>query len=342
MAYNYNYFTIEPASYSASVAGIKVNTKYPKIKPSGLGGGYIDVLNHHRWKNSGFISEVPSVFLKEYELSFGKWTSNVLASLNNIANVTSIDQNSPYNDPYGFLYVGEPTKFSYLLPQLIKPGSTLKGKTVNRWKDQSALLKNSSFLQKVSKGLEIAGSILSPGLGTEKVMEFAGTNPKSITIEFPLYNTFDIQGAVDNFSFVSLFGIQNLKTRTSFLTYIPPKIYSVESTSWGGVFMPAAYVSEFDVVSIGTTRAISWRDIKLTGGLLNGSTVAATADSILLPEAYKVKITLTELIPESSNIMGGALGMDNKLNLIKDPSQVPASANPEPQQSNATPFAPPA
>ena len=101
----------------------------------------------------------------------------------------------------------------------------------------------------------------------------------------------DIGDTIKNYEFISLFGMQNLKIRTSFLTYIPPKIYSVESRGRGGVYMPAAYVSSYDVRSIGATREIQ----------IGGNTH-------LIPEAYKVSITLTELIQESANIMQGSLG----------------------------------
>ena len=119
-------------------------------------------------------------------------------------------------------------------------------------------------------------------------------------IEFPLYNTMDIGDTIKNYEFISLFGMQNLKIRTSFLTYIPPKIYSVESTGRGGVYMPAAYVSSYDVRSIGATREIQ----------IGGNTH-------LIPEAYKVSITLTELIQESANIMQGSLG-GSKTQVIKN------------------------
>jgi len=109
----------------------------------------------------------------------------------------------------------------------------------------------------------------------------------------------EIKDTINNFEFVSLFGLQNLKVRTSFLTFVPPKIYTVQS-SRGGVYMPAACVSSYDVKSIGATR-----DLTLKGS------------KYLIPEAYKVSITLKELIQESGNIMSANLD-GSKVNVMGD------------------------
>ena len=276
-------YTISPMTIT--IAGASFT--FPHVKPSGS-GGVIDIVRDFRWKNNKTsgrsISEVPSIMLTEYTLGYGKWQTKLSNLFNNIINNTT-----GTTDPYGQLYSGLATKFSYNLPYLLKDGSTLKGKTDNAWSEFK--LEDIPLIgDTLSKASKFGDKILT-GFGFENTSNYSETKKRSVVIEFPLYNTMDVGDTIKNYEFISLFGIQNLKIRTSFLTYIPPKIYSVESKGRGGVYMPAAYVSSYDVRSIGATREIQ----------IGGNTH-------LIPEAYKVSITLTELIQESANIMQGSLG----------------------------------
>jgi hypothetical protein len=150
-------------------------------------------------------------------------------------------------------------------------------------------------------------SFITSGFSYETPQTFKSSNNKSVNISFPLYNTVDIKKTIDNFWFVQLFALQNLKIRTTYLTHIPPKIYTVESKGGGGVFMPAAYVSNYSIKSIGATREIN---------IGNGS-------SSLIPEAYKVTITLTSLIPESTNIYRGAANPNQRISVIERSALTP-------------------
>ena len=276
-------YTISPMTIT--IAGASFT--FPHVQP-GSSGGSIDIIRDFRWKNNKTsgrsISEVPSIMLTEYTLGYGKWQTKLSNLFNNIINNTTGS-----TDPYGQLYSGLATKFVYKLPYLLKDGSTLKGKTDNTWSEFK--LEDIPLVgDTLSKASKLGEKIIT-GFGFENTGNYSETKKRSVVIEFPLYNTMDIGDTIKNYEFISLFGMQNLKIRTSFLTYIPPKIYSVESTGRGGVYMPAAYVSSYDVRSIGATREIQ----------IGGNTH-------LIPEAYKVSITLTELIQESANIMQGSLG----------------------------------
>ena len=299
----FNHFSIQYRS--TQVLG--ATFEYPVAVPTGKGGAIIDVRGDMIWKNPGNIDEVPSLLITEKSLDYGIWTSNLIRLLNNTASVVESSE-----DPYGVLYVSTETGFRYNLPYIVQPGGTLRGAINNSWNEMS---QEQAFGEMVGaipvvggpmragfdRLTELAGSIgkfVSPGYGFEPIKFFASTQSKSITVTFPLYNTYSLQTANDHFSFISLIAFQNLKTRTSYATYLPPKIYVVQSTEDGGVYMPAAYVSNLDIQSIGTTRAIDDQ------GTLTGSGNAKR----LVPEAYKVSITFTELLPESANIYGGVLG----------------------------------
>jgi len=296
--------------------------KYPRVTPSD-GGGYVDVLKTLPWKNSSEnTKEVPAVILEEYELSFGIWTNNLLRLLTIANTANQARENNKATDPYSSLYFGNPTGFKYILPYLIKPGTSIRGSIDNKW-DQvnnpttemlGAIpivggMAKAGF-ETVQKAGSFVGNFVTPGYGDEPVYKYSGTAPRSISFSFPLYNTLDVDSTIGNFSFVSLFGIQNLKVRTSFLSYIPPKLYKVDSYGLGGLAIPAAYVSKFDVQSIGTTRNIDLGETGL-GNIANLTGQQQSGNyGTLIPEAYKVSITLTELVPESANIMAGALGGD--------------------------------
>jgi hypothetical protein len=297
-------FTLQEKPFTIDIPGISFGQKVWEARPSG--DGRIDVVRDFRWKNAGSTDEVPSVTLKEFELEFGAWVQ-MLARLAN----TAASWTTGGLDPYTFLYNAKPTKFEYNLPLLIKNGDNIRTIS-NSWGkskfDLNTILGAAGKKASNEVG-DIAGKVLSVGIGLvgepgfEQVNEFAGTTPESITITFPLYNTVSIKEAYANYQLVSLLTFQNLKTRTTFLTYVPPKIYQVKTQNClGGLDWPAAYVETLEIESIGTTRELS--EYK------NGTT-------ILTPEAYKVTIKLKQLVESSSNIFAGAIGKSS-VNVIGD------------------------
>jgi hypothetical protein len=268
------------------------------VKPAGSGN--INVFSNFSWRNSKTtsIEEVPWISLYEKQLTYGKWISNIAGILDQLTG-TGKDA-----DPYAKLYTTTNTGFIYTLPYLVKKDQSIRGDTTNKW-ERDGIVDIISKIPYVGGIAKAAGETLFPGFGIEKIVTYGDTDPKSITIEFPLYNTLTVSDAIQNFDFVSLFGLQNLKVRTSFLTYIPPKIYTVESPGLGGIYMPAAYVSRYSVKPIGTVRQMTSGDYSTGHSVTN-----AAGQGILIPEAYRVSITLTEMVPETANIMYGALGGD--------------------------------
>lgn len=308
---NYRYFNLSPDKFGPF--------SFPKVTPT---EEYVDVFSNHYWRNNKNSNpyETPSVVLTEYSLRFGTTVTNIAQAFKFTNDLYQYAANSEYIDPYQTLYYGDPTKFKYVLPYLIKDGDSIRGTTNNNWTKIQGV---GGFINDVQKQLESGGGDISKaiaegivgikagvsvlestvaGFGLEDTYKFNNTNRKRIKISFPLYNTFDVKSAFDNFSFVTLFGLQNLKLRTTWLTYIPPKIYSIDGIGIGNLYMPAAYVSSYNISSIGTTRRLSEYGLDGYGG-------------ILIPEAYKVDIEFTELVPESTNIMTGSLGGD-KVNVV--------------------------
>jgi hypothetical protein len=288
-------FRLTEREFPIDIPGIDIANSALKAVPNG--SGRINVVDNFRWKNAGSADEVPSVTLIEYELEFGVWVQ-ALARLAN----TAIDFFSGGLDPYTILYNGNATGFEYNLPLLIKDGDKIRsisnswGKTefdLNKILGGSGEKASSTLGNIAGKAMGLAVGVLGD-FGTEDVQMFTGTSPETITITFPLYNTVSISDAYNNYLLVSLLTFQNLKTRNTFLTYIPPKIYKVKTQNClGGIDWPAAYVENLEIISIGTTRELSE---------YKGNT------TILTPEAYKISITLKQLVATSSNTFAGAIG----------------------------------
>jgi len=279
------------------------------------GSGLVDVSKDMYWSNTGNKDEVPSVFCVEKELQFGTWAtqlSNLLtqtgAVLSTAGSVVGAS-NAKNLDTFLKLYSAKPTGFKYNFPWLINSGQPLRTIS-NTWDDAQGLsslaksfgAQSSGSSQNNNAGSALIGAVggavmgaLTPGFGFEDTKEYKSTSQQSITLSFPLYNTLDLKSAFRHFSFVQLFTFQNLKTRTSLMTFIPPKIYEVDAYAIGGVYMPAAVVSELKIESIGTTRAMSdW--------------YGYGANNIIMPEAYRVSITFTDLLSQSSNVFAGTMG----------------------------------
>jgi hypothetical protein len=295
-------FRLESKPFPIEIPYINISKSPLQAVPTG--SGRINVVDGFRWKNSGSTEEVPSVSLKEYELEFGVWTQ-MLARIANTAVATFRDGEL---DPYSILYNGNPTGFEYNLPLLIKSGDKIRS-IRNSWGKTNfsieEILKGNGKNPKNNLGTALGvGLSLAVGfmgdMGLEEAQTFTGTQAESLTVTFPLYNTVTLKEAYDNYMLVSLLTFQNLKTRNTFLTYIPPKIYKVKTQNClGGLDWPAAYISSLDIESIGTTRELSEF----------GNT------TILIPEAYKVSITITQLVATSSNIFAGAIG-ENSVKVI--------------------------
>jgi hypothetical protein len=281
----------------------------------------VDVFGEMHWSNFGDKSEVPEVFVIEKELQYGAWANELANLLNQGRNLT----NNRNIDSYVQLYAAKETGFYYNFPWLLKNGDNIRN-IENQWKSIEGISKTLTDMVGSDAGKDkggffdtilpaAAGAVVgafTPGFGFEETKQFDNTSSQSLTITFPLYNTLDVKTAIRHFSFVNLFTFQNLKTRTSLMSYIPPKIYEVDAYSLGGIYMPAAVVTNFKIDSVGTTRKIT--DWGLWGNA-----------GILIPEAYKVTITFTDLLSQSSNVFAGTLG-GNKIRITNTVPELTTAA----------------
>jgi hypothetical protein len=305
---NNKFFTT--TTKQAKVFGRSLAKGYLKVSPKG-GKSHINICDNFDWKLPGYTDEVPRVYAEERELIYGSYTTSILALIQQAGQFASGLAGNPNGgaDIYPQLYASKKTGFTYEFPHLLTSGSKLYSIN-NSWtkinngpqemlNNLSKSGNNSGTGEKLLGGmLSFGAGLVTPGFGFDDIYQYQGTQLRMFPISFPLYNTLSIESAYENYCFINLFSMQNLKIRTSLATYIPPKIYILSyGNTQGGIYSPIAIVQDFSVESIGTARKMT--EFK-SYGLTN----------VLIPEAYKVTITFMELIQNSSNIYAGSIGGD--------------------------------
>jgi hypothetical protein len=280
------------------------------LKP--INNNPINVYGDFDWKNRSDVDEVPVVILREKTLAMGGLARTLVntykfgekaAEAYRAGGLAGLA--AEISDPYANMYVTENTtdNFIYHLPWLLNNGSNLR-RISNSWKDENGKpLSSSGNTGSNSTAGDILGTLggimagaISPGFGVEKIQSFDQTANMSLNITFPLYNTVSVESTFRNYCFVNLFSYQNLKNRTSLISYVPPCVYEVESYGGGGVYMPMACVENLSIENIGTVR------------LMKEFTEYVGDTPLLIPEAYMVSITLKEMIPQSANIFAATMG----------------------------------
>ena len=108
---------------------------------------------------------------------------------------------------------------------------------------------------------------------------FTSHTERTITIEFPLYNTKNSKDWRKNKNFLYLFMTQNLYNKRDYITGNSPVFYRVLVP--GQYFCFAACVTNINVEHLGNMRLIDGKDI--------------------VPDAYQVSITLQEMVMPSLN-----------------------------------------
>ena len=191
--------------------------------------------------------------------------------------------------PYDGLYQADPTNFSYEFPFF----GTYNHEISNEWKDDVSLAKaytnvkslvgtTGGVFEALSKhAMTIAGSIY-PNVGAETPQVWEGTTDASYSFQFDLLNTISHEDARRNWELCFLLGHQTMHHRRNLMLSYPPCIYEVEIP--GVRHCPAAFISNFKVKDMGHKRYI---------------------DGTQYPDAYRVSISINEMLPESRNIYKG-------------------------------------
>jgi hypothetical protein len=119
---------------------------------------------------------------------------------------------------------------------------------------------------------------------------FSAHSDRDITVEFPLYNTLNAWDWIKNRSFIYKFMSQNLYIKRDFITGIPPCFYRVHVP--GQYFSFASCVTNIKVENLGNQRMMY--------------------DSFIIPDAWQVSVTLSEMVMPSLNQFQALINGDAK------------------------------
>ena len=250
------------------------------------------------------------------------------------------------DSPYSGLYNGKKTGFVYHLPYLNPQGLS---PTSGKWdkidgKDAMGIASKGLTSSKTSIGaiekawweiakaaspigvdqtvqdwdnlVDVQQQFNNPGTAKETIKIFTPNDTgDTVTTTFHLFNTENKQNIIDNWNFLFTLTYQNLPNRKSLARMDPPSLYVMEIP--GFKRFPVAVISDMKVVNVGTTRLI---DIT-TGEIATNNNTSTNIK--IIPEAYKVTITIKSLLMDSQNLFyyvkDGKAGVDiNVIEVIED------------------------
>lgn len=135
--------------------------------------------------------------------------------------------------------------------------------------------------QVAGAGADLALGWQYPSVGIQdRPKIFAGHNERQVTISFPLYNTFSENDWPQNRDLIYILMSQNLYNKRNLITGMPPVFYDIYVP--GQYYCYAASMTNVVVKNLGNTRLME-----------NGA--------FIVPDAYQITLTLTELTMPSKN-----------------------------------------
>lgn len=224
-------------------------------------------------------------------------------------------------DPYRLLYSTEMSGFSYIFPYF---GNDHKSLT-NSWSEtqptDSGIMGQDLVEGLVQKPLEMAGNVMQvrnmfePGKYIEQPQFYSGyaNGVKSYQVSFPLSNTGTYSDVLKNWQLVYLLIYQNTQNRINRSIVAPPVIYEAEIP--GVWFSPYAYISSLDVQYLGARRRMTIEVPKAPATAVSLESDANTPIALdtIIPDAYQVSFTITDMHPESQNFLHHMIKQKDKI-----------------------------
>jgi hypothetical protein len=272
-------------------------------------GGTYDVVTNYRWTLSDKINyddpdslnEVPYVILKEYEIDestiktqFDYYSRGVKEAVveSDTSKLAPYDQLFPRkttNNLYRFPYFSD-VNFEINTP----PWQSLDGieQVGNAAGNVGKFLLGSDFGQNITNFINNTAKVATAGLAAVYPKVGIMDRPKlwdrhdfrTIEIKFPLFNTLKPDDWKANRSLCWILVNQNLYTKKSFITGMPPVYYEVIIP--GQHYSYAAAVTNLVIYNRGNMRQL--RDDRNL--------------QVMVPDAYEVNLTLTDMVMPSRNL----------------------------------------
>ncbi len=279
----------------------------------------IDISSDYAWTTSKIYNrdDIPFIQLIEHrneesliKRQFAYYAQGIADTVGNIGDRSKskgllnvydeIWPDNPTNWIYRFPYFNK-THFDLSTPnwsKVDKPGEALKGAAsgASGALEKFGFKNISNVVNVAAAGIDAAAAAAELGLGfasplvgtVDRPRIFTEHSERSIIIQFPLYNTLDANDWIKNRNFFYIFASQNLFNKRDFITGLPPVWYRVYVP--GQYYSHASCVTNFNVENLGNTRLEY-------GG-------------IIVPDAYQISITLTEMVMPSLNQFQAAVNGD--------------------------------
>ena len=208
-------------------------------------------------------------------------------------------------DVYKYLYSRKPTGFKYSFPYM----ENMQFKTTGGFTDTPELKgfmglvgDASEFLSKLSGSL--AGRFTEPGRYIEQPKNYSfDGRQKNIVVNFPLFNTKNYAEIIKNWQFLFLLTYQNTPARITKDVIRPPVQY--EAYIPGSWYCKYASITDMTVNFRGARREMDIPVPFLDRAENDGENWLLQKRFIktIIPDAYEVSITLSEIFGESQNTL---------------------------------------
>lgn len=290
-----------------------------------------DVIKHYQWAvkrpDQKFLSQVPKIILNEYLPQNGpliengkNFTNFVVAGASAVAGETEVNvlgrsdkaedmakiaaiKNKLRADAYDKnLYTAIPTN-NYIFPFF----SDQHRSRSTSWEDDAFSSGGGLVSEGIQKVLKGFGGLLSNSYSSINYRKnFTQGTVGPVSFSFMLYNTLQddpTSTIIKNYKLLYILQYNNMADRLSRISYAPPVVYEMEIP--GIKYSPACFMQTINITNIGQVNKMTY-DIFGDGGFTE----------LHIPDAWKIDITLEDLLPESRDIYKGAFVKTGRVTVI--------------------------
>ncbi len=252
----------------------------------------INVLQEYSWTVSNSISKesiteknIPHIEMIEYEQDVSMIWANVFYWLKVIA------KNSPTNNPYESLYHAKKTGTTFIFPFFSEYNHNL----TQNWEPSKGIM-NFDVVSKLMNLVQagVGALNLAPGTAINQPKVWSGTGAGSYEFTFNLFNTVKRDDVAKNKKLINRLIMSSLHDQQNAILASPPALFEI--TIPGIRYSPAAVISNLSITNTGQMNVIL---------------------GDIVPDAYEIKIQITELIVESRQIYDAAI-KDKRMSAINN------------------------
>jgi len=247
-------------------------------------------------------TEIPRIELIEYELTNNALYSFSVRLQEQYKSLTSSDDSA--NNPYAGLYSGLPTGVFYKFPffsPTVANSQTTWNETGQLAQTEAANTIIDSAIGLFNTGINAASDLgnVSPTINQPKPMVWAGTSNGTVQFEFYLLNTNTGSERLwfNHWKLITYLRLSVLHNQRNAVFAVPPSIFTMNIPSVR--YSPACYISNLSIDQLGHITPYTALT-KVANGLTDQQ---LAQDELYIPDAWKVNITIQDLLPLSRQII---------------------------------------